>query len=850
MSRLSGVRGVWVLNALIVAAAALLMAAPVRHYAPVVDDIVPWWVLAAAIVVTERWPVNLEFRRSAHSFSLTDIPLTLALLFASGPHGVAAVTVGSLVALVLRGLPPVKLVFNLAQFALATELGYVVLHLIAGAHPSFGVRAWIGTLVAVQLGGLITIALLSTAMWLAEGSLPEGAISQMFGMDAVVTATNTSLALMLAVILVSQPTAAPILLIPITIAFFAYRSYITERQRHEKLEFLYEANRGLAESREVAHALEGLLERALEAYRSEQAEVILFSGEEDNPPLRTSIGPGELRERMTPADARGAAALRDLLDDAGRPTILRAPFPAEVEQYLTARGVRHCMAAELRGEQRVVGVILLANRTGFARRFTDDDLALFDTLAANASAALQYDRLEQAVTDLRHLQERLHHQAYHDPLTGLANRALFRERVLAAVSAGAGAEVGVMFIDLDDFKAVNDTLGHAVGDKLLRSAARRLAGCIRGEDLVARLGGDEFAVLCRDPADVEHSCAGIANRVLNAFEVPFAVGPHVLPVALSIGIATNRHSGGEVEALLRDADVAMYQAKEAGKARYAIFNPEMREALVGRLGMRTELEEAITERRLPVDFQPIVELSTGRTVGMEALVRWNHPSRGRLGPAEFITLAEDTGLIVPLGRHVLETACTAARQWADAGDPLPVQVNMSALELEDDDLLETVTGVLHRTGIPPANLVLEITETVLVRDAQRGADTLENLRRLGVRLALDDFGTGYSSLSYLRTLPLDTLKIAKEFVGGLATRREDVAFVRLIVELAGTIGLTVVAEGIETTEQLRVLEELGCDLGQGYLFSPPRTTEHWAAGPTRSGLGSTRGRVPAPHPGA
>jgi EAL domain-containing protein (putative c-di-GMP-specific phosphodiesterase class I) len=269
---------------------------------------------------------------------------------------------------------------------------------------------------------------------------------------------------------------------------------------------------------------------------------------------------------------------------------------------------------------------------------------------------------------------------------------------------------------------------------------------------------------------------------------------------------------------LWDANVAMYDAKEAGKRRYSIFTPAMRDTIVRHHGMKTELERAIEQRELVVQYQPIVDLITGKTISVEALVRWNHPTRGRIPPIEFIPLAEDTGLIVPLGRYVLEEAC--ARVSARYPD-VQVQVNLSAIELEQPDLIETITSVLERTAIAPGRLVLEVTETLLVKDTVRGVETLQQLRDLGVQLALDDFGTGYSSLSYLRNLPLDSLKIAREFIEGLAFSEHDAAFVRLIVGLAKTIGLKVVAEGIETRAQLDMLREIGCDLGQGYYFAKP-----------------------------
>jgi diguanylate cyclase (GGDEF)-like protein len=383
-----------------------------------------------------------------------------------------------------------------------------------------------------------------------------------------------------------------------------------------------------------------------------------------------------------------------------------------------------------------------------------------------------------------------------------------------------------MFIDLDDFKGVNDTLGRAFGDQLLRAVATRLGETVRNEDVVARLGGDEFAVLVRRPS-AERGAIVLAERTLRSFALPVVAGDELIHVSLSIGIATGRHARTRAEELLRDADVAMYDAKEGGKRRFAVFAPAMRDSIVRRQGLKAELERAIEERELVVQYQPIVDLTTGQTVAVEALSRWNHPGRGRIPPLEFIPLAESTGLIVPLGRYVLEEACMRV---SERHAELQVQVNLSAIELEQPDLLETITSVIERSGIAPGRLVLEVTETLLVKDAVRGVETLQQLRDIGVKIALDDFGTGYSSLSYLRNLPLDSLKIAREFIEGIAFSDHDAAFVRLIAGLAKTVGLEVVAEGIETRAQLDMLREIGCDLGQGFYFGAPRDVDaDWLA---------------------
>jgi diguanylate cyclase (GGDEF)-like protein len=647
-------------------------------------------------------------------------------------------------------------------------------------------------------------------------------------MDLVVTTSNASLGLCGAVITAADAHALPLLLIPAATLFAAYRAYLSERERHKRLEFLYEANRTLARSHEIAPALEGLLVRSLEAFRAELAEIILF-GSEENPSLRTLLGPGSYRELMEPVDCEVADDMRRLLERSGGAITLDSPFGGgRLQRYLEARGVTHAMVAPMPGEERVIGAIMLANRFGVVRSFDREDLRLLDTLAGNASVALQYDRLEQAVTQLSVLQEQLHHQAYHDPLTSLANRALFTDKVREAIADRRG-EVAVLFIDLDDFKTINDSLGHSAGDELLVAAASRLRSCLRPEDLVARRGGDEFAVMVRDSHDAEAAAVNVARRIMEAFVLPVGVGSESVAVYLSVGIAASR--GGSdftAEELIRDADVAMYRAKTNGKGHFQVFHPSMGAAVLERHGLKEELRLAIERQELTLYFQPIVDLDTGRLVAEEALVRWEHPRRGLVGPSEFVPLAEETGLILSLGQYVLEEACQQACRWQarSAADPslrgeVAVHVNLSAVELRDPELVRRVRATLASAQLDPRSLVFEITETVLLDDTERVSATIGELRALGVRFALDDFGTGYSSLSYLHTLPFDMLKIAKSFVDGLARGGRESSFVRMIIELARTLGVTVIAEGIESQEQVEALVALECDLGQGFHLGRP-----------------------------
>src|SRR3954451_14799849 len=385
----------------------------------------------------------------------------------------------------------------------------------------------------------------------------------MFATDAIVTLTNASIAIGAALVVSTDPRAVPVLLVPSLTVFAAYRAYISERQRHEKLEFLYEANRTLSRSPEVAEALEGLLARSLEAFRSEVAEVLLFAA--DGTPLRTTHGPAGQRVTMAPAEREIAEELAGLVS-ADEPVVsLTPPFGSAVlRRHFAERVIRHAMVAMLPGEERTMGTIMLANRFGIERSYSPDDLRLLEALANNASVALQYDRLEQAVTKLETLQGQLHHQAYHDPLTDLPNRALFMERVREELAA-AHAAVAVLFLDIDDFKIVNDSLGHPVGDALLVSVADRLRACLRPQDMVARLGGDEFAIMLPGVEDMAIDAEHVATRILRAFDRPVRAGEERVTPHLSIGIADTGQSRPHADRLISDADVAMYQAKSAGK---------------------------------------------------------------------------------------------------------------------------------------------------------------------------------------------------------------------------------------------------------------------------------------------
>ncbi len=500
-----------------------------------------------------------------------------------------------------------------------------------------------------------------------------------------------------------------------------------------------------------------------------------------------------------------------------------ATTPFFVPTSLGADDDRSDMVSPLRGELDLIGSLRISNRLTAGTTFSDDDLRLLETLANQAAVALENGHLEQSLAELSRLKEELRFQAYHDPLTGLANRTLFLDRVDARLDQAAvdGLPV-VLFLDLDDFKIVNDTMGHAAGDRLLIGVAERLREVLRPSDVAARLGGDEFAVLLDDGPELSHAVT-VANRIVDVLRSPFPIEGQEIVVGGSIGVAVGRSGSTDAAELLRNADVAMYTAKGAGKNRVSVFEPTMHAAIVARHALSAELSRSLGRGELMVFFQPIVELETGKVTGFEALVRWRHPTRGLVLPTEFIPLAEETGVIRALGRYVLEEACTQAARWATwhtGPKPLTVAVNLSAQQLQEPSFIEDLQAIVTSSGIEPGQVLLEMTETVMFHETSTTLTRLAAIRELGVRIAIDDFGTGYSSLGYLRRFRVDVLKIAREFVGP-ADRSEDWAFAAAIVALGRTLGLSIVAEGIETPGQLERLRALGCELGQGYLFARP-----------------------------
>jgi diguanylate cyclase (GGDEF)-like protein len=489
---------------------------------------------------------------------------------------------------------------------------------------------------------------------------------------------------------------------------------------------------------------------------------------------------------------------------------------------MVAEGVRAAMAAPVYRDGKVAGSLVVATRR--AQTFTVEQQEILLAFAEHASLALND---ASALEAMRAAYGDAVHQANHDALTGLPNRTMVLDRLGDALQRGAreGHGVVVLFIDLDRFKTINDSFGHAIGDEVLIRVAERLGGAVRAGDMVGRLAGDEFVAICSDLGDV--AALQLAERVAEAVSAPLPLYGRDAIITVSIGLA-HADCSRPADEVLRDADVAMYRAKQRGRSRIELFDEQMRTRILARLQTEHALRGAVARAELAVHYQPIVDVRTRKVVGVEALVRWDRPGIGLVGPDEFIPIAEEAGLIVPIGVWVLREACRQVADWRSAHGELAalqLSVNLSSRQFTDPGLIDAVTAALAWSQLPAGSLTLEITESAFMEDAEATGDALRALTDLGLRLSIDDFGTGYSSLAYLKRFPVSELKVDRSFVDGLSADTEDLAIVAAVIELARALSLDVIAEGVETPAQHRLLVELGCRTAQGYLYGRPRSAE-------------------------
>jgi diguanylate cyclase (GGDEF)-like protein len=765
-----------------VVAAFVLWHQVVRDLEPFRTEI-PWWALAAGFAFAEVFVIHAHVRGSAHSLSLSEVPLVLGLLLADPHDLVIGAVLGPAIVLLVTRQELVRLTFNLAQFGLTAAVASITLHALAAEGGGIGPAVWLPMFAAVVVCSLTASVLVFCAIGLSEGGIPSRRLAGMLGADLVVALTNASVALAGATVVAQDPRAAWLLLPPAAMLLLAYRAYESERAKHHSLEFMYGVTRSL--SRGGGGELEGelldLLRRTCASFRVRTAELVLLS---EVGGLRTSRAPGG-ETVMEPVSAADVAALRAAV--AADHAVVAGP---ELSGYLERRGIEQALIAPVRSETRLAGVMVLGDRVGATSAFADEDLRLFEALATHAGLSLELDRLER--------------QAFSDPLTALANRTLFMRRLETSLARPEGMAT-VLFLDLDDFKAINDRCGHAGGDAVLVAAAGRIESSVRPSDVAARMGGDEFAVLLEDVDD--HHGEQVAGRILDLLASPVvADGEHVW-VRSSVGIATAAAGSIEAGELLHRADMAMYGAKDAGKSQLRVWFPEMEPAGEGAATGPDELTVALRDGELVAHFQPIVALASGEVVGAEALARWRHPRHGLLGAASFLR-GVPRDLACAVDREVLAQAC-----WAAARDEVPaVHVNLAFLAAG------TVRDVLDVTRLDPRRLVLELSETAL---AAASADGVAALRELGVRIAFDDFGAGRVALDVLRTLPLDAIKVARPFVDGAGRAGHERSVLSMVVQLGELFGLEVIAQGIERADQREALLELGCSVGQGYLLGRP-----------------------------
>jgi diguanylate cyclase (GGDEF)-like protein len=804
---------VMVLSAAAVAIYGLLL---LGRTPPFTATALPWPILAAGFCIAEMKVVAVHFRRESHSFSLSEFPAVIGLFFLSPFDYLLALLIGGGVALVVAERQArAKLAFNLSSFALSGVVALAVFHAIvtndAALEPIDWAAAFGASLASSAVGALTT----ATVITISGGAPQYEKLPEMLQFGGIVAIANTSLALLAVSLFLVSPLSLILLAVPLATVFVAYGAYVSEKEKHERLELLYQSSRILQHSPELDSSLVALLEHARNMFRAEWAQITLYPRSTSDEALRTiSRHEGETVV-MEPVDDLEHEAIEQRVKQDQRP-FLYIPMPT----HRVVVGLRQAMVSPLRGESEILGSIVIANRLTEATSFTAEDLKLLETLANQSAIALENGQLEQSLAELSRLKEQLRYQAYHDPLTNLGNRSLFVERVDERLARPAAGKVPVvLFLDLDDFKVVNDTLGHAAGDRLLSAAADRIRGCVRADDVAARLGGDEFAVLIEDQPDLSRAMS-VANRIIESVRLPFPIENQEMSVTASIGIAAARSDTTAADELLRNADVAMYIAKANGKGRAAVFEPTMHAAIVARHALSAELSRGVGKSEFEVFYQPILALQTGALAGVEALVRWRHPTRGLISPDEFIPLAEENGTILALGRWVLFEACRQVAAWTEdrRTQPLTLTVNVAAAQLREPGFMDEVDGILGVTKLAPSQLVLEMTETAMFHDTSTTIARLQDLRSRGIRIAIDDFGTGYSSLGYLRRFPVDILKIARDFVDDDSA---EWAFPAAIIALGRTLNLRIVAEGIEEEWQLERLRSLGCELGQGYYFARP-----------------------------
>jgi diguanylate cyclase (GGDEF)-like protein len=756
--------------------------------------------------------LHFEVRRHSFILTLTETPLLLALFYLP-PVLVIAVRVLSLVAVQsYQRFSLVKNCFNVAVVGLAITIASMI---VSAYHP-VGVerRTWLVLAAAVFAATLISLAGVIGVITLVQGLMPAQSLIKTTISVVMVAAVNITVGLVVLLVLNVEPWAILLLIGLGAVLLFVYRSYAKFVGQHRSLTELYELTRAMGDASRDGTLPDVLLGRVRELLQAEHATLWLpAQGRYPQTLLSARVDtPGLLDDSLTPSALRERA----LADTA---TIIVGPRVGDpkLRAVIREHGVKDAIVVPLRSGSAVIGSLEVTGRLGDLAQFGQSDVRLLETLAAQAAVAVENSRLV----------DRLRFDAYHDALTGLPNRRRLLALLDEAVKVRAPGEVvAVLLFDIDGLRDVNDTLGHDAGDRLVSEVAARLRRLAPAAALVGRAGSDEFAVTLRLPNT--DRAVRLASELRTALQQPLEVETISLDVDVAVGVAVHPDHGTEPEILLKRADLAAQAAKLLATPVH-LFHPSLQARSVHRLGLAADMRKALEAGDVEVYFQPKVSLPDRRIVGVECLARWEHATHGHVSPTDFVAVAEHTGQLGRLTDVVLRDGLRRARGWLDKGRTLPIAVNLSARTVLDPTFPLRVAALLDEYGVPASVLTLEITEDGMVGEPDRPMSTLRRLNDMGIRLAVDDFGTGYSSLSYLRRLPVHEVKIDRSFVQGMATDAGDLAIVRAVVDLARHFELVVVAEGVESELTVSLLEGLGCDVGQGFLFSRPLPFERFEA---------------------
>ena len=787
---------------------------------PVAAVHLSWIVLAVIFVTCELLEVCIEVRGEAHVIHAGAVALAVGLALTSPGELLMAWAVGTIVVQIVEWFRDkrfnlFKAGFNLGTTFAALALTVVIHRAVLGDANVVSPRGWLAGAVALfGMNMLSTIAVafaISVSIGQLRWSWPDVAVVQ------VICAVQLAVGQLAILVLAVDWRGLWMIAGSLVTTWLGYRAYVTISQRYGNLKLLYQFTdtlSGATETDDVVHTSLGL---AKELLRAEEALLII------------AVPDGAIVRRMGADDVVHSATHRGHLSAPevsllgfGEPIVVPAgeKDPA-VRAVASELGWSDLLCAPLTGDNGAAGVLVVANRLAEVSTFDREDLRLLETFARNTTIAM---KVGEAVAELRREAAEKEFQALHDALTGLPNRTLLGERLdglLDEVAASSG--VAVLFMDLDGFKDVNDALGHHTGDVLLVEVARRLQRTIGKRGTLARLGGDEFAVAVPDVAGLEEAIA-LARDICLACEQPFFLDQLSLEISISVGVAVAPFHANDSRTLFQRADVAMYHAKSK-RSGVEVYDEVHDHSSTRRLSLVGELRHAIDSNELRLFYQPQVDLATGDVVSVEALARWPHPTLGFVSPDEFIPIAEQSGMIHILTRWVIRSALADLARWHDGWPNLRMSVNMSTRNLLDPTFVTDVTGLLEESGVDPAKLTLELTESSVMGDPARSLVMLGQLHELGVRLAIDDFGTGYSSLSYLKRLPVHEVKIDKSFVMSMAADADDTVIVRSTIDLGHNLGLQTVAEGIEDLETWNLLLGLGCDMAQGYFMSKPMAPE-------------------------